>query len=76
MRRDDRDGSGRNRVATEHSRPRHTLRSFPQVVRHRQQGPTTPVHRFREAQSGHSETSAHGQLYFGPLRQVRLRILI
>lgn len=68
MRRYDCDGSGRNRVAAEHSRPRHTLWSFPQVVRHRQQGPDTPVHRFREAQSGRSETSAHGQLYFSPLR--------
>jgi len=35
VRRNGRDGSGRNRVAAEHSRPRHTLRSFPQVVRHR-----------------------------------------
>lgn len=48
VRRNGRHGSGRNRVALEHSRSRHTLRSFPQVVRHHQQGSAALVHRSRE----------------------------
>lgn len=49
MRRDGRDGFGRDRVAVEHPRIRHTVRSIPQGVRDHQQGSVAPVHRSREA---------------------------
>lgn len=71
IRRDGRDGSGRDRVAVEHPWLRHTLRAIPQSLRHYQQRPAAPVHRFREAQSGRPQTPTHRKLFFRPLRQVK-----